>query len=114
MANRIACLAWLATTVSATAAQPFDGSWQVSVATQNGSCGTYSMELVITEGRIGTPPGVLISGSGKVSRAGRIEVDFAADSFSIRASGRAKGSAAQGRRLAQTLSCSGTWQAVRR
>ena len=50
MANRIACLLWLATTVSATAAQPFDGSWQVNVATQNGSCGAYSSEIVITEG----------------------------------------------------------------
>ena len=114
MSKRLACLILLATTVSASAAQPFDGSWRVSVATQTGSCGTYSSELVITEGRIGTPPGVLISGSGNVSRAGRIAVEFVAGSSSIKASGQAKRSAAQGRWQSPTLSCSGTWQAVRR
>ena len=72
MANRIACIVLLATTVSATAAQPFDGSWLVNVATQVGNCGTYSSELLISEGRIATPPGTLVSGSGTVSRSGRV------------------------------------------
>jgi hypothetical protein len=49
MTNRIACVFWLATTVSATAAQPFDGNWLVNVATQVGNCGTYSSELLISE-----------------------------------------------------------------
>lgn len=114
MSKGLACLFWLLATVSASAAQPFDGAWDVDVATQKGSCGTYSSELVIREGRIGTPPGMLISGSGNVSRAGRIVVEFAAGSSSIKASGQARRSAAQGRWLAPTLSCSGTWQAVRR
>jgi hypothetical protein len=114
VANRIACLLWLATTVSATAAQPFDGSWQVNVATQNGSCGAYSSEIVITEGRIVTPPGVLISGSGNVSPAGRIAVEFIAGTSSIKASGQAKRSSAQGQWLAPSLSCSGNWRAYRR
>ena len=114
MANRIACIVLLATTVSATAAQPFDGSWLVNVATQVGNCGTYSSELLISEGRIATPPGTLVSGSGTVSRSGRVAVHFSAGSSSINASGQAKRLAAQGRWRAPTLSCSGTWQAARR
>ena len=103
---------WLAT-ASAMAAEPFDGSWLVSVMTREGSCGTYSSELLISQGRIGTPPGVLVSGSGKVIWVG-VAVDFVSASSAIRASGRAKKSAAQGHWRAPTLSCSGTWQALRR
>lgn len=111
--KRAACLFWLGATVSASASQPFDGAWHVNVATQNGNCGNYSSELLISEGHIGTAPGMLISGSGNVSRRGRVVVDFVAGSSSIKASGQARRAAAQGRWQSPALSCSGTWQAVR-
>src|SRR5436309_1498791 len=107
-------MVWLATAASALAAEPFDGSWLVSVTTREGSCGTFSSELLIAQGRIVTPPGVLLSGSGKVSRSGGVAVDFVAGSSAIRASGHARKSAAQGSWRAPTLSCSGAWQALRR
>lgn len=111
---RSACLVLLASAIPAAAGQPFDGSWSMSASTQSGACSSYSFELGIADGRIQTPAGVLVSGSGQVTASGVVGVNFTAGSDVISASGRAKRTIASGRWTAPTLACSGTWQAQRR
>ena len=107
-------LAFLAVSVlPAAAAQPFDGDWSMSAATQSGSCAAYTFNVSIVEGQMATPPG-MISGSGSVSRSGAVAVNLTANGNAISGTGKAAGGAASGRWTSPTLGCAGTWQAQRR
>lgn len=114
MRTRLLVLIAIATASPALAAQPYDGSWTMSTATGEGGCGPQSFEVGIKEGRIETPAGVPISGSGTVSAKGRVAVAFLAGSNTINASGQASKATASGRWQAPTLGCSGSWSAQRR
>ncbi len=107
-------LAALSITSPVLAAQPYDGDWTLSASTRDGTCSAYTFEVGIVDGRIQTPSGVMISGSGQVSPKGRIAVTFVAGSNAINASGQASNATASGRWEAPTLACSGSWSAQRR
>ena len=109
-----ALIAILSAASPALAAQPFDGEWTMSAATREGTCAVYTFEVGIVDGRIQTPAGVAISGSGMVSPKGRVAVTFVAGSNTISASGQASKATASGRWEAPTLACSGSWSAQRR
>ena len=114
MLLRLTPVVLLALASPALAAQPNDGSWTMSASTQSGTCSSYSFEVGIVDGRIQTPPGVPVAGTGSVSAAGAVAVSFTAGSDVISASGRAKRGTASGRWNAPTLACSGVWVAQRR
>ena len=105
----VAAAALFATPVFA--AQIYDGSWTMSALTREGGCSAYSFDVGIVNGRIETPAGVAISGSGNISAKGRVAVAFIAGSNTINASGQASANAASGRWEAPTLACSGSWSA---
>lgn len=96
------------------AAQPYDGSWTLTTATRVGTCNPYTLDVGISDGRIQTPAGVLVSGAGSVSPSGHVSVKFVAGSNVISASGRAFKATASGRWNAPTLACSGKWSAQRK
>ncbi len=114
MLPQLAILAFFSLTVPAFAAQPFDGDWSMSASTVSGSCANYTFDVGIVQGRIKTPGGVMIAGSGHVTPAGVIQVNFTAGSDVISASGKANNTAASGRWTAPSLACAGTWQAQKR
>lgn len=99
--------------VPAVAAQSFDGAWTLNVTTRNGSCDSYAWEVAISQGRIQTPPNLPVSGSGRVTPAGVVSVQFTRGSDVMTASGSASGRQASGNWKAPSLSCSGSWRAVR-
>jgi hypothetical protein len=95
------------------AAQPFDGAWAVSVTPLTGTCQSYTWDIDIAGGRIGTAANTLVKGSGSVSRGGVVSVSFVYGSAAVNAHGRARGSTARGRWKAPLLGCAGVWQASR-
>jgi hypothetical protein len=114
MPSRLKILLFLAAAPPAFAAEPFDGTWTISTATLRGACSAYSLDIGIVNGRVQTPSGVLVSGSGSVSPKGRVFVRFVAGSDVISASGQASRGTASGRWVAPTLACSGRWSGQRR
>lgn len=114
MLLRSAFLALAVSALPAAAAQPYDGSWLLSVTTQSGTCSSYSWDVSITEGRIQTPSGLPVTGSGNVTSGGKVAVQFTTGSDVMTASGQANRNVASGRWNAPTLACSGAWSAQRR
>ena len=104
----------LLTTAWPAAADPFDGSWIMSADTLEGSCGTYTFDVGIIDGRIQTPPNVPISGTGSINAKGAVNVQFTAASNVITASGHASKGGAFGRWTAPSMACAGSWRAQRR
>jgi hypothetical protein len=99
---------------SAWAAQPFDGTSAVSVTRKEGSCQSYTWDIEIAGGRIGTAASTLVKGSGSVSPRGVVSVSFVYGSAAVHAHGNARGSTAHGHWKAPLLGCAGVWQASRR
>jgi hypothetical protein len=99
---------------SAWAAQPFDGTWAVSVTPKAGSCQSYTWDIEIAGGQIGTSANTFVKGSGSVSRRGVVSVSFVYGSAAVNAHGSARGSTAHGQWKAPLLGCAGVWQASRR
>ena len=110
--NRISacliCVAALSFWIPASAAQPYDGQWRVTVTTLAGSCDRVTRHpLIINDGRItGIDPTV----SGKVNARGSVRVSmgsaFANGQLNKRA-GSGKWNAASG-----GVPCSGRWVAT--
>ena len=93
----------------ASAQQPYDGLWQVTVVTKTGSCEpSTSSTLTVNEGKI-SAPGAAISGS--VGREGLVRVSI----NGAYANGQLNGKTGSGKwnGASAGVPCSGRWEASR-
>jgi type 1 fimbria pilin len=93
---------------SASAQHPYDGLWQVTVATKTGSCDAQTTStLTVTDGKISGGP---ISGS--VSTGGLVRVSI----NGAYANGQLSGNSGSGKwnGASAGVPCSGRWEASRR
>ena len=93
----------------ASAQQPYDGLWQVTVVTKNGSCdASTSSTVTVSEGRI-SGGGAAISGS--VGREGVVRVSI----NGAYANGQLSGNSGSGKwnGASAGVPCSGRWEASR-
>jgi hypothetical protein len=94
---------------SASAQQPYDGLWQVTVVTKNGSCdASTSSTVTVSDGRI-SGGGAAISGS--VGREGLVRVSI----NGAYANGQLSGNSGSGKwnGASAGVPCSGRWEASR-
>ncbi|WP_249144057.1 hypothetical protein [Bradyrhizobium lablabi] len=94
---------------TASAQQPYDGLWHVTVTTKTGSCdATTSSTLTVTEGKI-TAPGAGISGT--VGSGGLVRVSI----NGAYANGQLSGNSGSGKwnGASAGVPCSGRWEASR-
>ena len=91
------------------AQQPFDGTWNVTIVTNTGSCDpTASSTLTVTEGKI-SAAGANVSGS--IGREGLVRVSI----NGAYANGQLSGNAGSGKWNGASggIPCSGRWHASR-
>jgi len=96
-------------TLPASAAEPYDGLWNVTIVTKSGTCEpTARYPLTVSEGRI-TAPGADVS--GKVGREGLVKVSIGA----AYANGQLSGNTGSGKWNGASggVPCSGRWEASR-
>lgn len=96
-------------TISASAAESYDGLWNVTIVTNSGSCEpTARYPLTVTDGRI-TAPGADVS--GKVGPQGLVKVSIGA----AYANGQLSGNTGSGKWNGASggVPCSGRWEASR-
>jgi hypothetical protein len=109
----IAAASGLAATASKAETARFDGSWNVVVRTEAGSCGSgYSFPILIEDGRAryNGPGGVSVSGS--VAANGAVRGSIGTSATTVNVSGRLSGGSGVGTwTAAGALPCSGRWQA---
>ena len=92
----------------------YDGTWNVTFATQAGNCSAaYSAPFAVSGGRVFSAGGGKVSGG--ISRGGRVAVTITVGASAASGSGRLAGNYGGGRwsGIIQGDRCSGTWQAVR-
>ena len=97
------------TAAPATAQQPYDGLWNVTVVTKTGSCEpSTSSTLTVSEGKI-TAPGATISGT--VGSGGLVRVSI----NGAYANGQLSGNSGSGKwnGASAGVPCSGRWEASR-
>lgn len=97
----------------ALAVMPFDGSWNVSIVTQSGSCDrAYNFAVSIADGRLDGANGALL---GTVNSKGGVNVMMGGGDRRGTASGKLSGNTGSGRWSgnATGASCSGQWTARR-
>ena len=95
------------TSASASAQHPYDGLWQVTVATKSGSCNAQQTStLTVTDGKISGP----ISGSVTTGGLVRVSINGAY------ANGQLSGNSGSGKwnGASAGVPCSGRWEASRR
>jgi hypothetical protein len=95
--------------VPASAQTPYDGLWNVTVVTKNGSCDPQtSSTLTVQDGKV-TAPGADVSGS--VGREGLVRVSI----HGAYANGQLSGNAGSGKwnGASAGIPCSGRWEASR-
>ncbi|MGY3589538.1 MULTISPECIES: hypothetical protein [Bradyrhizobium] len=97
------------TAAPASAQQPYDGLWNVTVVTKTGSCEpSSSSTLTVSEGKI-TAPGATISGT--VGSGGLVRVSI----NGAYANGQLSGNSGSGKwnGASAGVPCSGRWEASR-
>jgi hypothetical protein len=90
----------------------YDGLWNVSVQTLNGSCGTLGYSLRIAGGRA-MPVDQSYQAYGAVTPGGVIRVTVSSGGRSASGSGRLSGRSGRGRWRTTTGECAGVWTAGR-
>jgi hypothetical protein len=94
----------------ASAQQPYDGLWQVTVVTKTGSCEpSTSSTLTVNEGKVSAPGGAAVS--GRVGREGLVRVSI----NGAYANGQLSGNSGSGKwnGASAGVPCSGRWEASR-
>ena len=91
----------------------YDGTWSVSVVTEQGSCDAYRWNLGIAGGRI-DERGLLAQATGKVDPRGMVHVTFTRGSDQLAASGVLTGLDGSGSWNLPSRQCSGHWKAEKR
>jgi hypothetical protein len=97
------------TAAPATAQQPYDGLWHVTVVTKSGSCdASASSTLTVSEGRV-SAAGAAVSGT--VGREGLVRVSI----NGAYAAGQLSGNSGSGKwnGASAGVPCSGRWEASR-
>jgi len=96
---------------SAQAQQQFNGNWSVQVITEKGECNkTYSLPVVIEDGRARYPGAVGTDALGSVSRAGVVRASFSWGGTQADIKGRLSGKAGSGTwATTGARGCSGRW-----
>jgi hypothetical protein len=91
----------------------YDGTWNVTFATQAGNCTAYSAPFAVSGGRVFSAGGGRVSGG--ISRGGRVAVTITVGASAASGGGRLVGNYGSGRwsGIIQGDRCSGIWQAVR-
>lgn len=95
------------------AASNFDGTWAVSVVTEQGGCDAYRWNLGINGGRI-DDRGLLATTSGSVNQRGVVSVTVTHGSDQLAATGTLTGLDGSGRWTLPNRQCSGHWRAEKR
>jgi hypothetical protein len=90
----------------------YDGLWNVSIHTINGSCGTLSYSLRIAGGRA-MPVDQSYQAYGAVSPGGAIRVTVSSGGQSTSGSGHLSSRSGGGRWRIASGECAGTWAAGR-
>ena len=97
---------------------PYDGTWQVRLVTDTGSCApSYSYMLGITGSQVralggtGAPP---VNVTGGVARNGSVQLAVQHSLAQANASGQLRNASGRGTWSASGLGCSGYWTAQRR
>jgi hypothetical protein len=103
-----ACTLSLAATPAAASSSPFDGSWNVKIVTQKGTCDSGSVPIHVTNGAIASDVS-LVKASGRITANGGLTVKV---SHGVEnASGVGKLSNSSGSGTWKGGQCSGTWTA---
>jgi hypothetical protein len=108
LASAVASIAGLAA-APALAQTPYDGLWNVTVVTKNGSCEAQTHStLTISDGKV-SAPGANVSGS--IGREGVVRVSIGG----AYANGQLSGNAGSGKwnGASAGMPCSGRWEASR-
>lgn len=109
----LSAAAWAAVSVSAVAAEGFDGTWSVELRTEKGSCdASRSATLGVQSGRI-EEAGLVLSAKGTVDARGRVSVNVSGGGDTMTARGSLMKNAGSGTWVSLSGSCSGRWSASR-
>lgn len=96
---------------------PFDGTWQVRLVTDTGSCApSYSYTLGITESRVralGQAGALPVNLTGSVARDGSVQLAVQHSLAQANASGQLRRTIGRGTWAVSGLGCSGSWTAQR-
>jgi hypothetical protein len=111
--------AFAVTTVSAAAAAPFDGNWNVTAYTTNGHCGITSWQVGIAGGQVYST-GAMLGGypaglGGAVAPSGQVRFNGVAGPRNARGGGRFVTNQGSGTwaGVGPSGTCSGVWSATR-
>lgn len=105
-------LAWA---MPATAAQPFDGTWQVTVLTRTGSCAKAArFPVSVSEGRMRYVGPQAYRVDGRISRSGILTGTVSTGSARAAVSGRLGAAEGGGAWTSSGMAaCAGRWNALR-
>jgi hypothetical protein len=96
-------------------ADTFDGNWQVTIVTKQGTCNkAYSYALSVQNGTIAYAGKSNFDIQGKVQNNGAVNVRIALGERSASGTGRLSGKNGSGTWADGKNSCSGTWKASRK
>jgi hypothetical protein len=88
----------------------YDGSWSVSVVTEQGSCDAYKWTIIVQDGHLQRVDSLPVSASGAIDGHGQARFQVASV---VTAVGHMSEGAGSGRWDAPSRSCSGRWQAAK-
>jgi hypothetical protein len=91
----------------------YDGTWNVTFATQAGNCSTNSVPFAVAGTRVSSAGGGRVTGG--ISRAGMVAVNIQVGASHASGNGRLVGNSGSGRwsGIITGDRCSGSWQATR-
>ncbi len=97
----------------------FNGTWQVRMVTEAGSCDrSYTYTLAVEDGQVrydqASADEAPVRVSGKVGEDGRVTLGIRRSLASAAASGKLQGNGGTGAWKVEFLGCSGRWTAERR
>lgn len=100
---------------AASAQQQFNGTWNVEVVPQRGSCNSaFSFAVIIQSGRVGYGGAGGVAVSGAVTSRGVIRGSVGAGAVQARVAGRLNRRTGSGSWAASgSLNCSGQWRAAK-
>ncbi|MBM3733962.1 MAG: hypothetical protein FJW24_10995 [Acidimicrobiia bacterium] len=92
---------------------PYDGTWNITIVTQRGTCDRYNFPVEIQNGQVMFPG--LVRAGGRVGGNGAVSVSIKVMDKSAAGSGRLTLGAGSGRWSGKSGNdrCSGTWTAQR-
>ncbi|MFO1183245.1 MAG: hypothetical protein U1E56_00495 [Bauldia sp.] len=96
--------------VSAIAATPYDGVWEVSIIVDAGTCDQgYLVPIEVNDGKVKYAGKVNSTASGAVTARGAVNIRFAHESDIVVGTGTLAGKDGGGNWTSDTLKCSGRW-----